>query len=224
MQWSRVYTSEDKPCGLLLNTQTFTASGTYKPTLGAKFIRITLTGGGGGGGGCQSHNNTETFSGAGGGAGATVITQFTLTGAASYVITIGSGGVGRLGAANGGGSGVSSFSSLFSAPGGGGKSGVSNTAGGSGGTATTGDIRITGGSGADGQSGSVMMAGIGGCSYFGGGGRAGAGCGVSGNRRVPVAAALTTSAMSERCTKVVMVHRALSLWWSIRWQRRRCGP
>lgn len=183
VKWSRVYTSEDKPSGLLLNTQTFTASGTYKPTLGAKFIRITLTGGGGGGGGCQSHNNTETFSGAGGGAGATVITQFTLTGAASYVITIGSGGVGRLGAANGGGGGVSSFSSLFSAPGGGGggKSGVSNTAGGSGGTATTGDIRITGGSGADGQSGSVMMAGIGGCSYFGGGGRAGAGGGVSGN-------------------------------------------
>ncbi|CAI2401600.1 Phage tail fibre repeat [Serratia proteamaculans] len=171
------------PSGRLLNTRTFTTSGMYKPTAKAKFIRITLTGGGGGGGGCQSHNNTETFSGAGGGAGATVITKFELSGAASYPVTIGSGGAGRTGAANGGDGGASFFSSLFSAPGGGGggKSGVSNTAGGGGGFATTGDICIPGGSGTDGQSGSVMMAGIGGCSYFGGGGRAGAGGGIGGS-------------------------------------------
>ncbi|MGO4746532.1 phage tail-collar fiber domain-containing protein [Serratia quinivorans] len=181
--WIEFYSEAYKPSGLLLNTRTFTASGIYKPTAGAKFIRITMTGGGGGGGGCQSHNNTETFSGAGGGAGATVITRFELSGATSYPVTIGSGGAGRTGAANGGDGGASFFSYLFSAPGGrgGGKSGVSNTAGGGGGVATTGDIRIPGGSGADGQSGSVMMAGIGGCSYFGGGGRAGAGGGIGGS-------------------------------------------
>lgn len=180
--WIEFYSQAYKPSGLLLNTRTFTASATYKPTAGAKFIRITLTGGGGGGGGCQASSNRETYFGAGGGAGATIISTFMLTGAVSYSLFIGAGGAGGVAASNGSDGGTTKFSTVLSAPGGngGGKSGVSNTNGGDGGVATTGDIRLSGGYGGDGQSGLIAVSGQGGDSYFGGGGRAGAGRGVFG--------------------------------------------
>lgn len=168
--------------GALLNIQRFGSTGTYTPTPGAKFIRLTLTGGGGGAGGCQASSSNGTYFGAGGGAGATVISQFTLTGAANYPLSIGAGGTGGTAAANGSNGGATTFSTVLSAPGGagGGKSGVTNTNGGEGGVPTTGDIRINGGYGSDGQSGVISVSGQGGASYFGGGGRAGAGGGVPG--------------------------------------------
>jgi hypothetical protein len=168
--------------GRLLNTQIFRVSASYTPTPGTKFIRITMTGAGGGAGGCQASASNETYFGAGGGAGATVISTFTLTGAANYPVVIGSGGTGGMAASNGSNGGTTSFSTVLSAPGGegGGKSGVSNTNGGRGGVATTGDIRLNGGYGGDGQSGLIAVNGQGGASYFGGGGRAGAGGGVNG--------------------------------------------
>lgn len=168
---------------LLSSPKVFISSGTFTPTPGAKRIRITMTGGGGGGGGCQASANNETYFGAGGGAGATVISMFTLTGAANYPLLIGSGGNGGVAAANGSNGGTTSFSTIFSAPGGegGGKSGFSNTNGGAGGVPTNGDIRLIGGYGGDGQSGLIAVTGQGGVSYFGGGGRAGVGSGVNGS-------------------------------------------
>lgn len=166
--------------GRWLNTRVFTSSGTYTPTPGTKWIRVTITGGGGGGGGCQAKSSNETFFGAGGGAGGTVITTLILT-KDSYPVTIGAGGAGGVSATNGLKGGDSSFGSVI-APGGegAGKSGVTNTNGGNGGVPSTGDIRITGGDGCDGQSGNIGVSGEGGTSYWGGGGRAGAGGGVIG--------------------------------------------
>ena len=166
--------------GRLVNTRVFTSSGTYTPTPGTKRIRVTITGGGGGGGGCQATSNNETFFGAGGGAGGTVIVTLTLT-KDSYPVTIGAGGGGGVGATNGLKGGDSSFGTVI-APGGegGGKVGVTNTNGGNGGAPNTGDVRIIGGHGGDGQSGNISVSGEGGSSYWGGGGRAGAGGGVIG--------------------------------------------
>ncbi|HCP3615633.1 TPA: phage tail protein, partial [Escherichia coli] len=166
--------------GRWLNTRVFTSSGTYTPTPGTKRIRVTITGGGGGGGGCKAISNNETFFGAGGGAGGTIISIMTPT-QNSYPVTIGAGGAGGVSATNGTSGGNSVFASLI-APGGagGGKVGVTNTNGGNGGVPSTGDIRITGGNGGDGQSGNISVSGEGGTSYWGGGGRAGAGGGVSG--------------------------------------------
>ncbi|ELP1676911.1 carbohydrate kinase [Escherichia coli] len=166
--------------GRWVNTRVFTSSGTYTPTPGTKWIRVTITGGGGGGGGCKAISNNETFFGAGGGAGGTVITTLILT-KDSYPVTIGAGGAGGVSATNGLKGGDSSFGSVI-APGGegGGKSGVTNTNGGNGGVPSTGGINIIGGNGGDGQSGNIGVSGEGGTSYWGGGGRAGSGGGVSG--------------------------------------------
>ncbi|MBB6814352.1 tail fiber protein, partial [Escherichia coli] len=166
--------------GRWLNTRVFTSSGTYTPTPGTKRIRVTITGGGGGGGGCKAISNNETFFGAGGGAGGTIISIMTPT-QNSYPVTIGAGGAGGVSATNGTSGGNSVFASLI-APGGagGGKVGITNTNGGNGGVPSTGDIRITGGNGGDGQSGNISVSGEGGTSHWGGGGRAGAGGGVSG--------------------------------------------
>ncbi|EGZ4374619.1 carbohydrate kinase [Salmonella enterica subsp. enterica serovar Lexington] len=168
--------------GRLIGIQRFTSSGSYIPTPGCRKIRVTMTGGGGGGGGCQASSNRETFFGAGGGAGATVVSLFTLTGAANYRVTIGAGGTGGTAAVSGSDGGTTGFSTILSAPGGqgGGKSGTLDTYGGAGGVATTGDIRLTGGYGGDGQSGFIAVNGAGGASYFGGGGRAGVGSGTNG--------------------------------------------
>ncbi|HFZ2373278.1 TPA: glycine-rich domain-containing protein [Escherichia coli] len=191
--WRRAYNTKNKPTttdlglsdesgyvGRLVNTRIFTSSGTYTPTPGTKRIRVTITGGGGGGGGCQATSNNETFFGAGGGAGGTVIVTLTLT-KDSYPVTIGAGGGGGVGATNGLKGGDSSFGTVI-APGGegGGKVGVTNTNGGNGGAPNTGDVRIIGGHGGDGQSGNISVSGEGGSSFWGGGGRAGAGGGVIG--------------------------------------------
>lgn len=166
--------------GRWVNTRVFTSSGTYTPTPGTKRIRVTITGGGGGGGGCQAISNNETFFGAGGGAGGTIISIMTPT-QNSYPVTIGAGGAGGIGANYGLNGGYSSFASLIAIGGeGAGKVGVTNTNGGNGGVPSTGDIRITGGNGGDGQYGNINVSGEGGTSYWGGGGRAGAGGGVSG--------------------------------------------
>jgi hypothetical protein len=171
----------DLTAGRLIGTRSITSSGTYTPSPGVKKIRITMCGGGGGGGGCQAADNTQTYSGAGGGAGGTIITMFALTGATNYPVVIGSGGAGGNGAANGADGGATTIASFVAVGGGGaGKSNVSNTAGGSGGVPLSGDIRIAGGYGNDGQSGLLFLTGSGGASYFGGGGRSGAGAGAGG--------------------------------------------
>lgn len=159
--------------GRLINTQVFTASGTYTPTTGTKKIRVTLTGGGGGASGCQGTNTSQTVSGAGGGAGGTAISTITSL-SSSYTVTIGAGGSGSSGSASGTAGGNSTFGALIAGGG-----GAGTAAGGAGGAASGGSINIVGGMGSDGQAVSFVFAGNGGASYWGGGGRAGALGGVA---------------------------------------------
>ncbi|WP_369788054.1 phage tail protein [Rouxiella sp. WC2420] len=158
--------------GLLGIPKVYTTSGTYTPTSGTRFVKITLTGGGGGGGGANATTTSQSFSGGGGGAGATVVAYFTLTGVSHYAITVGKGGAGASNASAATG-GTSSFAGLYSALGGEGAKLVSVTraAGGSGGIAAGGVINIDGGYGNDGQNGAFLLTANGGSSYWGGGGR-----------------------------------------------------
>ncbi|HAW0896341.1 TPA: hypothetical protein JLK53_004058 [Escherichia coli] len=170
----------DGSVGRLLNIQTFTSSGTYTPTPGTKRIRVTITGGGGGGSGANGNSVAQTVSGAGGGSAGTAIRTFSNL-KSSYSVAIGAGGQGSAGSASAMNGGNSTFDSITAQGGGGGVLSSSGaTAGGFGGVPTGGDINIRGGTGSDGQAGQFMLTGNGGASYFGGGGRAGAGAGVSG--------------------------------------------
>lgn len=149
----------------------FTASGTYTPTAGVKFVEYIITGGGGGGRGCNAAKNTDSFSGAGGGAGGTSMGYFTLTGATSYAVVVGTGGAGSV-LTNGGTGGTSSFAGVSASGGaGGGYGSVTSSAGGSGGAGAGGAINIQGGYGSDGQTSTYLLTGNGGASYWGGGGR-----------------------------------------------------
>lgn len=166
--------------GRLLGIVRFTSSGTYTPSTGAKYARVTVTGAGGGGGGCQGTSGTESLSGGGGGAGGTAIGYFALS-QASYNVVVGSGGAGGNGANPGGNGGASSINGVSGAGGFGGQKGsATNLAGGAGGSASGGSLNIQGGFGFDGQNGSLIMAGNGASSYWGGGGRAGSDAGISG--------------------------------------------
>lgn len=165
--------------GRLINTQVFTASGTYTPTTGTKKIRVTLTGGGGGASGCQGTNTSQTVSGAGGGAGGTAISTITSL-SSSYTVTIGAGGSGSSSSASGTAGGNSTFGALTASGGSAGTLSASGaTVGGAGGAASGGSINIVGGIGSDGQAVAFIFAGNGGASYWGGGGRAGALGGVA---------------------------------------------
>ncbi|EEY8688821.1 hypothetical protein DFZ21_07995 [Escherichia coli] len=167
--------------GRLLNTKVITSSGTYTPTPGTKRVRVTITGGGGGGAGCSGSATSQSISGSGGGAGATAVKTFDIS-AASYPVTIGSGGNGGVGALGGSNGGSSSINGITAGGGVGGfRSTVTSWPGGNGGGATGGDINISGGAGADGQSATANFFGYGngGASFWGGGGRAGNGGGAS---------------------------------------------
>src|SRR5262249_22246392 len=66
-------TIESKPILTVVGVQVFTSgSGTYTPTSGSKFFKVTCTGKGGGGGGSDS-DGTGAGAGAGGEAGGTAI-------------------------------------------------------------------------------------------------------------------------------------------------------
>lgn len=170
--------------GRLIRKVVFTASGQYIWPSGVKRIDVIVTGGGGGGGGCQAVNNTQTFSGAGGGAGGTVIATINATdsgwGPKTYSLTVGLGGIGYTGADTGADGGNSVFNSIVANGGKGGvKTGTVNTSGGAGGGGSGGTI-IFGGYGGDGQASASLLTPYGGASYWGGGGRAGAITGITG--------------------------------------------
>lgn len=103
--------------GRLLNTQVFSASGTYTPTPGTTKIIVTVVGGGGSGGGTPSNNASQVSVGSGGASGSFAKVILTSGFSAGVGITIGAGG---RGVASGGNAGsTTTFGSLIAAPGGG---------------------------------------------------------------------------------------------------------
>lgn len=166
--------SQFYPCG---GSTTLTV-----PSWATRFEYI-LTGGGGGGSGCHSTSSTDTdtnTSGGGGGAGATAIGVISVSSSGSVSVTIGAGGSPE---SAGGASTIDYSGTNYATAGGGGSSAfpsIALSAGGSGGTASSNSgTNISGGNGSDGQNGRLIFAGNGGCSYWGGGGRAGAAGGIS---------------------------------------------
>ena len=151
---------------------------------GLRAIRVKAQGAGGGGGGAGLTGVSTISGGGGGGAGGYaegILLAKDL--AASYTITVGSGGAGGIGAANGGAGGFSRFGVLVRGDGGTGGGFVAATATvpfislqGTGGDGIAGDLLLQGGSGhpAIGQrtsGGNAIVGGAGGDAQLGGGGQ-----------------------------------------------------
>jgi hypothetical protein len=163
--------------GRLLAVRVFTASGTYTPTAGTRFVIVKLQAAGGGGGGTVNTGANVSIGG-GGGAGAYSEAQFIsgFSGAAMVV------GVGGTGGAAGGGSGTNGGNTSFAGNvvqgGGGGVGGAAATPpfaqiGGTGGPAPSfGYINTAGGSGGTSTAAAVasFVSGQGGNSALGAGG------------------------------------------------------
>ncbi|BBZ88799.1 hypothetical protein [Escherichia coli] len=131
--------------GRLINVQTFTASGTYTPTAGTKFVIAEVLGGGGGGGSNAATPSSGAAAGAGGASGAYAVCKHTPTGPVSVVIGAGgAGGVSTAAGADGSTGGTSSYGAV-SAPGGrGGPRGVAFNNFPTGGNVATGSSGVTG--------------------------------------------------------------------------------
>lgn len=162
----------DQPA--LMNVETFTASGTYTPTSGARTCKIIVTGGGGGGGSADSTNDAV---GSGGGAGGTVIYSGVIP-TSTATVTIGAAGAaGSAGAGGAGGNSSVSFDAVtLTANGGSGgaqATSVTVTAGADGGSSSGGDVNLPGGHGGFGlgASGHSSLSGDGGSSYWAAGGK-----------------------------------------------------
>ena len=131
--------------GRLINVQTFTASGTYTPTAGTKFVIAEVLGGGGGGGSNAATPSSGAAAGAGGASGAYAVCKHTPTGPVSVVIGAGgAGGVSTAAGADGSTGGTSSYGAV-SAPGGrGGPRGLAFNNFPTGGNVATGSSGVTG--------------------------------------------------------------------------------
>lgn len=104
--------------GRLIGVQTFTATGTYTPTPGMRFIVAEAQGGGGAGGGPTLPSAGSVSLGAPGGAGGYGKGQFTAAQVgASIPITVGAKGA-KVSGGNGGTGGATSVGALLSAAGG----------------------------------------------------------------------------------------------------------
>lgn len=168
----------------LLGVQTFTASGTYTPTSGCRYVKVTAIGAGGGGGGAYSSSSGASLNngGGGGGEGATAL-YYGTAGASVQTVTVGTGGPGGSGSSTGTTGGSTSFGALAVAGGGlggvgGNTTGIFNASrGGAGGTASAGTILFNGADGTNGvgagSSGDDMASG------GNGGGRGGRGGAVT---------------------------------------------
>ncbi|WP_458860053.1 glycine-rich domain-containing protein [Enterobacter asburiae] len=145
--------------GRLINVQTFTASGTYKPTTGTKFVIAEVLGGGGGGGSNAATPSSGAAAGAGGASGSYAVCKHIPTGPVSVVIGAGgSGGVPAALGADGSTGGTTSFGAV-SAPGGyGGPKGVAFNNFPTGGNVATGSAPV---------SGSVIVSSIGSSGSYG---------------------------------------------------------
>ena len=163
-----------------VNTQVFTASGTYIPIAGMKYCIIEAVGGGGGGGGSATQGGAFSTNGGGGGAGgysrktstasSIGVSQTVIIGAAGTAGTSGNNAGG-----NGGDTSVGTICIAKGGTGGSGNDGGSIVTGGAGGIAGTGDFTFSGGRGEDGSfisnaDGSAFLTAAGGSSFFGAGG------------------------------------------------------
>jgi hypothetical protein len=104
--------------GRRIGTRVVSASGTFAPTVGAKFFRVRLQGAGGGGGGCPATGAGQGACAGGGGGGAYCESWLTAAQVgAGIAVTIGTGGTGGTGVSGNAGS-ASSVGALLTAPGG----------------------------------------------------------------------------------------------------------
>lgn len=163
--------------GRLINTQTFTASGTYTPTPGTKSIVVEVQGAGGGGGGIGGAGTNTVAVGNGGAGGGYAKSRLTSGFSGGIFITVGTGGPGgNLAPTNGSDGGLSSFGSVIVANGGAGGLGQNQTTppysvtGSLGGIATGGNIvNMRGGASSNGAALSLgnVLPGIGGAAMLG---------------------------------------------------------
>ncbi|QXZ17423.1 tail fiber protein [Pseudomonas sp. AO-1] len=109
--------------GRLLNTQKFTANGTYIPTPGMKKVRIRIVGGGGGSGGGSATTASQVAASGGGAAGSyaeALLTAADIGASQSVIVGLGGGGgtASGVNGNSGGTGGATSVGALLSAPGG----------------------------------------------------------------------------------------------------------
>ncbi len=161
----------------VIRVQTFTSSGTYTPDINLIYAVVECVGGGGGGGAGVGATGS-VFAGAGGGSGGYSRKYMDATTiGASQAVTIGAGGAGGVGDADGGAGGATSFGSACTANGGGGGKRSSTSVfplQGAGASVGTGDFTAAGTAGGGGvySSGALnprFPSGEGAGSIFGGG-------------------------------------------------------
>lgn len=105
--------------GRLLDVKTFTSSGTYTPSKGARKIRVRAVGGGGGGGGVPSQASNTQGTAQGGECGAYIEAMVEIAGQYSIPVVIGTAGSGGLAGNNPGlAGGATSLGGFLSTPGG----------------------------------------------------------------------------------------------------------
>lgn len=182
---------------VVLESQTFTASGNFSNPTGNKWIMVEIqAGGGGGGSGSSGNTGGADGSGGGGGAGQFIRAWIDVTGLSTVPVVVGAGGSGGAsvssGAGNNGNAGsnssVAGNQTITAAGGGGGAGGATNGNGGAGGSSasSTRYYLITGAPGGDGQYGSdaggspAAVAGTNSYFYTGGTASNGGGGGGSG--------------------------------------------
>ena len=171
--------------GSIVGFQVITASGTYTPTVGMRYVKVRYVGGGGGSGIVAATTSTQTAAAGGGASGSygeAILTAGQI--GASQSVTIGTAGVGGTAGSGGGTGGTSTLGALLSAPGGQGSPAgvaVATTAsgiatGGVSGAATTGG-NVFNTAGQQGEYGititSQTLGGTGGSNPVGVGGQAG---------------------------------------------------
>lgn len=130
--------------GRLLAVRPFTASTTYTPTTGTRFIITEVQAGGGAGGGSAITTSGQVSAGNGGSSGS-YVRALIPSGFSGLSITVGTAGSGAS-AANGSAGGGSSFGTLVTSPGGAGGifNGAGTASGVGGGTAPTNAGTVTG--------------------------------------------------------------------------------
>lgn len=103
--------------GRLINTQIFTANGTYTPTAGTTSVIVAAIAGGGGGGGVPSTTASQQATAAGGISGGYIVARLT-TGFSGAAVVVGTAGAFGGPTTSGGNGGNTTFGTAVTAPGG----------------------------------------------------------------------------------------------------------